>query len=107
MTTALREAMTSGVFVEVRDAFGNTVGQAVYAPWKGWPLPRSGDTMTCAVTSIVSGRRSKIRGRVRSRHFELQHDTDGRPSVWVRLVLEQSRPRHLTPRRAAANFSAN
>jgi hypothetical protein len=92
--TALAEAMTSGVLVEVLDESGNTLGQAIYADWQQRPLPAVGDRMHCAVNCTASGRRLKLAGRVVARQFELQHDDD-MPCVWVRLVVEatQSRPR--------------
>ena len=87
MKTELQEAMTSGVYVEVQDSQGNLVGQAVYAPWRGRPLPGVGDTMHCVVDASGLGRQ-KMLGRVVSRHFDLQHEADGQPCVWARLVVE-------------------
>jgi hypothetical protein len=100
--TALAEAMTAGVFVEVLDEHGNTLGQAIYADWQQRPLPAIGDRMHCAVNCPASGRRLKLAGRVVARQFELQHDNDS-PCVWVRLVVEAT-PRR--PRRRVG-FSAN
>jgi hypothetical protein len=88
MDGGLRRAMASGVFVEFCDERGNTVGQAVYADWQGRPVPDIGDTVCCAVVSPITGRRQKLIGCVVSRHFEVQHESDGRPCVWVRLLLQ-------------------
>lgn len=87
MEGELQHAMASGVFVEFCDERGNTVGQAVYADWHGRPVPAPGDNICAAVVSPVTGRRQKLIGCVVKRHFELQHDTDGNPCVWVRLLL--------------------
>lgn len=87
MKTDLQEAMTAGVYVEFRDAQGHTVGEAVFTDWRGRPLPAVGDTMCCSTRSTISGRLEKLRGRVLSRHFELQHDEE-QPCVWARLVLQ-------------------
>lgn len=88
MDSELKEAMTAGVYVEFRDALGNTVGQAVYTAWQGRPLPKPGDLVACTVTSPRTGRKQKLRGHVIERHFELQHEEDGRPCVWARLLVE-------------------
>lgn len=98
METHLMEAMTSGVFVEVWDTDHRPAGQAVYLDWRGRPVPAVGDAMACPVTSPTTGRRQKVWGRVRERHFEVQIDDQGQPCVWVRLELEripapESRPR--------------
>jgi hypothetical protein len=98
MKTTLSEAMTSGVFVEVRDAEGNCLGQAVYTDWKSRPLPAVGDTMCCVIWVASAGRKQKVNGRVCSRHFEVQRQADGQPSVWAQLMLEKVDP----PKRAAA-----
>ena len=93
MESDLNEAMASGVFVEFCDARGDTVGQAVFTGWQGRPVPAEGDLVCCAVVS-PTGRRQKLTGRVVRRHFELQHQADGQPCVWVRLRLETiGRPR--------------
>lgn len=88
MDGGLRRAMASGVFVEFCDERGDTVGQAVYTDWQGRPVPALGDTVCCAVVSPTTGRRQKLIGRVVRRHFEVQHESDGRPCVWVRLLLQ-------------------
>ncbi|MBI3468326.1 MAG: hypothetical protein HY000_35430 [Planctomycetes bacterium] len=112
MKTTLSEAMTSGVFVEVRDAQGNCLGQAVYTDWKSRPLPAVGDTMCCVVWVAAEGRKQKVHGRVCSRHFEVQKQPDGQPCVWAQLVLEriESRRRpgsaHVEPR-SLRGFSRN
>ncbi len=84
MKTELREAMTSGVYVEFRDATGNTVGQALYTDWRGRPVPAVGDLLATNVPATAE----KLSGRVVSRQFELQTEPDGSPCVWVRLVVE-------------------
>ena len=81
----LEATMTSGVFIEFRDARGNSVGQAVYFDWSGRPVPGVGDDVCCRVGC---GSASKLRGRVRSRFFDLQRQDDGAPCVWVRLVVD-------------------
>ncbi len=94
METELREAMTSGVLVEFCDERGNCVAQNVYVDWRDRPLPAVGDQFTCGVTS-ASGRHTRMSGRVRSRHFDVQRDAEGEVSVWVRVVVEMAnRPRH-------------
>lgn len=109
MDGGLRSAMASGVFVEFCDERGNTVGQAVYADWQGRPVPDVGDTVCCAVISPITGRRQKLIGCVVTRHFEVQHESDGRPCVWVRLLLQTvakpAAPKTL--RRPRIRFSAN
>lgn len=112
MKTTLSEAMTSGVFVEVRDARGNSVGQAVYTDWKSRPLPAVGDTMCCVLWVASAGRKQKVHGRVRSRHFEVQTQADGQPSVWAQLILEKvdSPPRSTATgdrQRTHSSFSRN
>lgn len=88
----LRTAMTAGVFVEYRDELGNTVGQAVFTGWQGRPVPNIGDTVCCAVHLTATGRRRRLLGRVLERHFEMQHEDDGQPCLWVRLALEAIAP---------------
>ena len=87
MKTELQESMAAGVFVEFRDPQGHTVGQAIFTPWQARPLPAVGDMLGCAAFCTATGRRRKLSGRVRTRHFELQHDDDG-ACVWVRMVVE-------------------
>lgn len=108
MEPGLKEAMTNGVFVEFCDVHGHTIGQAVYTPWQGRPVPSLGDTMCCAVVSPTTGRRGKLLGRVVRRHFELQHEANGHPCVWVRLLVE-THPKPATARTARGRvpFSAN
>jgi hypothetical protein len=92
METELREAMTSGVFVEFCDARGNCVAQSVYLDWHGRPLPAVGDQLTCGVTNTTTGRHKRLSGRVRSREFDVQRDAEGTMSVWVRVVVDMARP---------------
>jgi hypothetical protein len=87
MKTKLQESMAAGVFVEFLDSQGHTVGQAIFTPWQARPLPAIGDTLSCAAFCAVTGRRRKLTGRVRTRHFELQQNDDG-TCVWVRMVVE-------------------
>jgi hypothetical protein len=88
METELREAMTSGVFVEFCDERGNCVAQSVYLDWRDRPLPGVGDRMTCGVTNANTGRSTRLSGRVRCRHFDVQRDAAGTVSVWVRVVVD-------------------
>jgi hypothetical protein len=107
MKTELQESMASGVFVEFCDPQGHTVGQAIFTPWQARPLPAVGDLMSCAAFCAVSGRRRKLSGRVRARHFELQHDDTG-TCVWVRMVVETCRPSNAQKRaRRLPGFSTN
>jgi hypothetical protein len=95
METELREAMTSGVFVEFCDERGNCVAQSVYLDWRGRPLPAVGDQLTCGVTNATTGRHTRLSGCVRSRQFDVQRDADGEVSVWVRVVVDLAdQPRH-------------
>lgn len=104
----LRTAMTAGVFVEFHDEYGNTIGQAVFTGWQGRPVPNLGDTVCCAVQLTATGRRRKLLGRVTRRHFEMQHEDDGQPCVWVRLLLEIVAPPAPKPRpQPRIRFSSN
>jgi hypothetical protein len=87
MKTELREAMTSGVLVEFQDAQGNLLGQVVYTDWRGRPVPGLGDTLASPANAAQQADPVTLRGRVVSRHFQLQADEDGAPCVWVRLVV--------------------
>jgi hypothetical protein len=107
MKTELQESMAAGVFVEFRDAQGHTVGQALFTPWQARSLPAVGDMLCCAAFCSVTGRRRKLSGRVRARHFELQQDDDG-ACVWVRLVVEaKPAPAKNAGSRQLAGFSTN
>jgi hypothetical protein len=107
MKTELQESMAAGVFVEFRDSLGHTVGQAIFTPWQTRPLPAVGDMLSCAAFCAVSGRRRKLSGRVRTRHFELQHDDAG-ACVWVRMVVETNLTSHAKEAtRRLAGFSTN
>ncbi len=86
-SSSLPVSMTAGVFVECLDASGLIVGQAVFTDWHGRPVPGVGDTISVVVTSPVSGESQKQRGLVQARHFEVQHDAHGQPSVWVRVEV--------------------
>jgi hypothetical protein len=109
----LQEAMTAGVFVDFRDAHGNSVGQAVFFEWRGRALPSVGDSICCQAVRSSEAHSDKLRGRVCSRHFELQVQDDGEPCVWVRLVVDAAvaAPPVLAARsrvpRAGARFSQN
>ena len=111
METELKEAMASGVFVEFQDAQGNSVGQAVYLDWRGRPLPAVGDTICSSVQRPGGTRTTKVSGRVRSRQFDVQIDTAGGTSVWVRLVADvvdrASPARPPQPLAFRVSFSAN
>jgi hypothetical protein len=103
----LRATMTAGVFVEYQDELGHTVGQAVFTGWQGRPVPTLGDTVCCAV-HLTNGRRRRLLGRVSSRHFEMQHEDDGEPCLWVRLVLQVIVPPEPKPRpQSRIRFSSN
>ncbi len=107
-SSSLPVSMTAGVFVECLDASGLIVGQAVFTDWHGRPVPGVGDTISVVVTSPVSGESQKQRGLVQARHFEVQHDAHGQPSVWVRvevLVGARAVKRRAFP--ASAAFSDN
>lgn len=105
----LKTMMASGVFFEFRDARGNSVGQAVYFDWSGRPVPGIGDDVCCR---LGGGSAHKLRGRVRSRFFDLQQQDDGEPCVWVRLVVDvtlaKSQAQRLTRMRSTPpRFSDN
>lgn len=105
MTTSLKEAMASGVFVEFFDEAGNTVGQAVLTDWNQ-PLPRVGDAFCCRASVARLGVR-KLMGRVRARQFDIQLDEQGRTCVWVRLEIDAVRSASAATPQRAARFSAN
>ncbi|HET6878749.1 MAG TPA: hypothetical protein VFI31_01185 [Pirellulales bacterium] len=108
MDGELRAAMTAGVFVEFQDDLGNTVGQAVFTGWQGRPVPNVGDTVCCAVQMAATGRRRRLLGRVTRRHFEMQHEDDGQPCVWVRLAMQTIEPPAPRPKpHSRIRFSAN
>jgi hypothetical protein len=108
MDGELRAEMTAGVFIEFQDEVGNTVGQAVFTGWQGRPVPNIGDTVCCAVQLSATGRRRKLLGRVIRRHFELQHEDDGQPCVWVRLLMETVNLPAARPRpKSRIRFSSN
>jgi hypothetical protein len=88
MKTELREAMASGVFVEFRDARGNTLGQVVYTNWRGRPVPAVGDALHCTLKRTSNRRLRKVCGKVVSRQFDVQHDERGEPCVWVILIAQ-------------------
>ena len=106
MKTSLREAMTAGVLVEFCNAQGDLVAQAVFSDWRGRPLPAVGDWLTCAARNSVSGRTGQVRGCVTQRAFDLQHDEQGLPCVWVRLQVS-TQPRAVPRRRMRPAFSLN
>ncbi|MBX3413419.1 MAG: hypothetical protein KF708_12085 [Pirellulales bacterium] len=106
METHLKEAMTAGLLVEILDPTGQYIGQAVFFDYRGRPVPAVGDTMSCQIVSFVSGRREKIVGLVRTRHFDVQQQDDGQPCVWARLEVEQTEVTKKPPRRTP-RFSTN
>lgn len=90
-----------GLLIDVQDALGNSVGQAVYWEWNSQhPLPGVGDQMTVRATplgtqSATATQRQTpaaeaMTGRVLSRHFDIQRDAQGNTSVWVRLIIQRS-----------------
>jgi hypothetical protein len=112
MKTTLSEAMTSGVYVELRDARGNSLGQAVFTDWKSRPLPAVGDTMCCSMWIASAGRKQQVRGRVCSRHFDIQTQADGQPCVWAQVILQVIEPQRSSAadsksRSLSNNFSRN
>ncbi len=111
MKTELREAMTSGVYVEFRDGVGNTVGQALYTDWRGRPVPAVGDMLASDVpgasTPKASASAAKLSGCVIARYFELQTEADGTPCVWVRLIVEVTSGRRELKSRSSVTFSRN
>jgi hypothetical protein len=112
MKTELQEAMTSGVYVEFRDAAGNTIGQMLYTDWRGRPVPAVGDALACNIPSPGSSsgklQAGKLQGQIVSRQFELQHEVDGSPCVWVRLVVEtQTGAKRSSVARRGISFSEN
>ena len=112
METELKAAMTTGVLVEFFDAAGHCVGQSVFVDWHSRPLPAAGDLLTCEVNGTASGRKRKLLGRVRERHFDVQQTDRGEPSVWARLtvdVVERTGTAESTPasRRRADFVSRN
>jgi len=104
MKTKLREAMTSGVYVEFRDGLGNTVGQALYTDWRGRPVPALGDMLASEVQGTNA---AKLSGCVVARHFELQTEADGSPCVWVRLIVEIASGRRDLKSGSSVTFSRN
>lgn len=107
MDTSDMEVLTSGVLIEFCDGLGNTVGTAVHE-WNGKPLPAVGDSIGCYLPQPSHDGRRQLRGTVRARQFDVQHDEQGQACVWVRLVVRvDSRPaRRRTPRRVRS-FSRN
>jgi hypothetical protein len=109
MKTQLKEAMAAGVFVEFRDARGNTLGQVVYTNWRGRPVPAVGDALKCTLKQSTTRPARKVRGKVVSRQFDVQHDERGEPCVWVILIAEAARETTVCEfkRAGAARFSEN
>ncbi len=84
----LREAMTSGLFVEFLDSLGNSAGTAVYFDWSGQPVPTVGERFTCTVGHGPGIRKRVLAGYVKHRSFDVQTGDDGSPCLWVRLVVD-------------------
>ncbi len=105
MKTELMEAMAAGVFVEVRDLRGNTLGQAVFADWRGRPLPAVGDTLCCTLQGTGARGPRQVRGAVVARQFDVQLDDRGETCVWVLIVVELAL--HRLVRTPTATFSEN
>jgi len=76
-----------GVWIEFLDERGNTVARHVIDEWHGRPVPDRGDRFELA--DVVGVR--KHRGVVIGRNFDLQHSPDGKPQLWVRLVVRVER----------------
>ena len=51
-------------------------------------VPAVGDSIACQARPGNQGGILKLRGRVRSRHFDLQTQEDGAPCVWVRIIVD-------------------
>ena len=109
MKTQLKEAMAAGVFVEFRDARGNTLEQVVYTNWRGRPVPAVGDALNCTLRQTAKRPACRVRGKVVSRQFDVQHDERGEPCVWVILIAEVARAAtdREFKRPGAARFSEN
>jgi len=110
-TTPLPEAMASAVFIEMHDAMGQWVAQAVFLDWYRRPVPAVGDTV-CFDAEQGPREGRKVIGRVETRQFEIQRDELGETSSWVRLELleipsplPRTVPRRSTPENT--RFTAN
>lgn len=101
----LQEAVASGLFVEFRDALGNSAGTAVYFDWNGHPVPAVGDRVTCQLAAEAGADGRLLAGYVRSRTFEMQQTDDGRPCVWVRLIVNVTTSPARVKNRLAAGLS--
>lgn len=80
-----RETLTAGVWMEFRNAEGHSLGQAVFADWRGKPLPAVGDIVVHADPGRRAG--GPLRGRVISRTFDVQRGPQGQSEVWAFLVV--------------------
>lgn len=94
----LHEAMSAGVFIEFRDALGNSAGTAVYFDWCDQPLPSVGDRISCPLSRAGARATHQLSGRVKHRSFDIQKQADGQPCVWVRLVVDIGSAERTTPR---------
>lgn len=90
MAADLREATAAGVWMDFRDAAGHSLGQAVFADWRGKPLPAVGDTVVHGPPERPG--REPLRGRVVSRSFDVQRSPEGHSEVWAYLVIQQGAP---------------
>ncbi len=86
--SALVDAMASGVFIEMHDAMGQWVAQAVFLDWYRRPVPAVGDTV-CFQADQGPRIGQKVFGRVESRQFDVQREDQGETTLWVRLELEE------------------
>ena len=105
--------MTSGVYVEFRDASGNTVGQALYTDWRGQPVPSVGDMIASDVQAFGKCRvEQKMLVRPRDlAAIRAERACDGTPCVWVQLIVAANYParedQRGKARRHDARFSRN
>lgn len=107
MDTSNTDVQVSGMMIEFCDGLGNTVGTAVYE-WNGKPVPAVGDSIGCFLPQPNHDGRRQLRGTVRARQFDVQHDDAGDACVWVRLVVRvSSRGGRRRSTRSSRTFSRN
>ncbi len=87
-STSSRTLSACGVFVEYIDTAGHTLGHAVFPEWYGRCVPGAGDVMVCRVTNTFQPGSRKLSGTVTSCQFDMQHDENGHPTVWVYLAVQ-------------------
>jgi len=107
MATDCRDAEVAGLWIEIYDTRGNYVGHAVYFDWHAQPLPAVGDTLALELPLSSDERPHRVESRICARQFDLQHDENGRPAMWVRLIGRQCGSRPTGRPHTGASFSAN